>query len=291
MREERFSMTNIQIFSDSTCDLPPYLLEKHHIGLIPLYVVFGDDSYRDGVDLTPEQLYEMVDRRGTLPKTAAPSPADFYKAFEPAIKAGKQILYIGLSSGISSTQQNAKIAAEEFPAGSIEIVDSLNLSNGIGLLVMKAADYAAEGMELSRIAGLIRGMVPDVETEFVIDTLDYLYKGGRCSGVQMLLGSLLKIRPVIKVVEGGMILAEKLRGKHEKVLEALLHRVLAHKDEIEPDRIFIPNSMTPESSLWLKERLEKELHFGEIVISEAGCVISSHCGKNTVGVIYRKKQG
>lgn len=284
-------MSAIQIFTDSTCDLTPELLDRHGIRIIPLYVVFGSESVRDGIGLSIGQLFAKVKETEALPKTAAPSITDFAEAFEPYVRQGKKVLYIGISSNLSSTYQNAVIAAKEFPEGTVEVVDSRNLSTGIGLTVLKAAEYAERGMnDPAVLADRLRRDVKRVETEFVIDTLDYLHKGGRCTGTQLVVGSLLRIHPVIKVADGSMIVAEKLRGKMDKVVQSLLERVLAHKDNIDPEHLFITHSLAAESAGWLKERLEEELNVKQVHVTEAGCVISSHCGPGTVGVIYMKRQ-
>lgn len=287
LRLEETNVGKIKIFTDSTSDLSPELLQIHEIGVVPVLVTFGEESYKDGVEITTRELYKRVDEGGKLPKTAAPSPGDFVKAFCPHIEAGDDILYIALSSGLSSTYQSGLMAAAEFPEGRIECVDSLNLSTGIGLVVMKAVDFVKAGMGLQEIAKRLREeIVPKVETEFVIDTLEYLHKGGRCSGMQNLIGSMLKIRPVVKVVNGKMILAEKIRGKRERVLQTMLEHALADKDRMEPSRVFVTHSMGEEDAKVLKSELEKHLHVKEILITEAGCVISSHCGPNTVGILY-----
>lgn len=285
-------MPSIQIMADSTCDLTPEMIREYGIGIIPLHVVFDDATYRDGVELTTEQLYEQVKARNALPRTSAPSPAEFADAFGPVVREGRRLVYISISSELSSTYQNAVIAAREYPEGTVEVVDSRNLSTGIGLTVMKAVDYVRQGMDDPvEIAAHLREDVQRVEAEFVIDTLDFLHKGGRCSGTQMVIGSLLRIHPVIKVKDGGMIVAEKLRGKMDKVAQGLLERALAERDLIDPERIFVTHSMAEENALWLKARLEQELKVREVTVTNAGCVISSHCGPGTVGILYMKRSG
>lgn len=203
-------MAGIKLFTDSTNDLSPELIERHEIGVVPLYVTFGTESYRDGIDMNPGQLFfDKVRQTGVLPKTSAPSPADFYAAFRPYAEQGMDVVYIGLSSALSSTVQNALLASEQLPGVSISVIDSRNLSTGIGLLLLKAADARAQGAVLPEIEDLVKETVPKIETSFVIDTLEYLHKGGRVSNLQHLLGSLLKIRPIVKVADGGMIPAEK----------------------------------------------------------------------------------
>jgi len=278
-------MPRIKIFSDSTSDLNPEWIQTYDIGVIPLYVVFGDESLKDGVEITPEQLYARVDQDGRLPKTAAPSPADFMAAFRPYIEQGDDILYISLSSELSSTYQNAKIASTEFPEGRISVVDSLNLSSGIGLLVMKAAQAAEKGQTLAEVTKLVESVRPHVRTEFVIDTLEYLYKGGRCSGMQNLIGSLLKIRPVIRVADGKMTPAYKVRGKREKAMDQMLQNSLADKEQIDKDLIIVVHTMAKEDALALQKTLQEQTG-ARVEITTAGCVICSHCGPKTIGIIY-----
>ncbi|MDF2937811.1 MAG: fatty acid-binding protein DegV [Paenibacillaceae bacterium] len=283
-------MPSIQIVADSTCDLTPDMIRDHNIRIIPLHVVFGDRTYRDGADITTAELYEKVEKEGVLPKTAAPSPADFVQSFEAIVREDKRIVYISISSELSSTYQNAVIAGREFPDGTIEVVDSRNLSTGIGVTVMKAVDYVKAGMEdPAELAARLRDGTALVEAEFVIDTLDYLHKGGRCSGTQLVIGSLLRIHPVIKVVNGSMIVAEKLRGKMDKVVQSLLDRALSHKETIDLKRIFITHSLAAENAAWVKEELEREFPQSEVIVTNAGCVISSHCGPGTVGIMFAKR--
>lgn len=282
-------MARIRVFSDSTCDLPTSLREEHQIGIVPLYVTFGEDAYRDGVEMHPIKLYQKVDETGSLPKTSAPSPGDFIQAFAPAIEAGDDIIYIGLSSGLSSTCQNARIAADEFPEGRIRVVDSLNLSTGIGQLVMKAVRAAEAGKSLAEIEQLVISAREKVETEFIIDTLDYLYKGGRCSALQNFFGSLFKIRPVVKVVNGKMILASKIRGKREKSLDQLLQNALNLKDEMDNEIIFVTHSLADEEAVQVQAVLQRETNAKQVIVSETGCVIASHCGPQTVGIVFSRK--
>ncbi|HEY2493008.1 MAG TPA: DegV family protein [Paenibacillus sp.] len=281
-------MPRIKIFADSTCDLPSAWIHKYEIDVVPLYVVFGDESLRDVIDITPTQLYQRVSQSGSLPKTAAPSPTDFITAFTPYIDQGDQVLYISLSSELSSTYQNARIAAEEFPEGRIAIFDSLNLSSAIGLLIMKAVHAAKSGSTLDEIMSLLHAVRPAIEAEFVIDTLEYLHKGGRCSGVQNFIGSLLKIRPIIKVSKGLMIPANRVRGKREKAVEQLLLNALEKKEQMDSDLIFVVHSLAEEDALILQSTLQQQTG-AEVALATAGCVISSHCGPHTIGIMYSKK--
>ncbi|WP_152394702.1 DegV family protein [Paenibacillus guangzhouensis] len=281
-------MSNIRVFSDSTCDLPPELREQYQIGIIPLYVTFGEEAYRDGEDITPIQLYQKVDIVGSLPKTAAPSPGDFIKAFTPAIEAGHDVIFIGISTELSSTCQNAKIAADEFPEGRVVVIDSRNLSTGIGLLVLQAARAAETGHNIQTIEQMITEARERIEVEFIIDTLDYLHKGGRCSSLQNFIGSLLKIRPVVKVVDGKMILASKIRGKREKAFDQLVQNALKFKDQLDGATVSVTHSLAETEAVKIREILLRETKAHEVLLSEAGCVISSHCGPETVGIVLMR---
>ena len=284
-------MNKIKIFTDSTSDLAKEQIVRYGIGIVPLYVNFDQETYKDGTELQADHLFRMVEEKQKLPKTASPSPADFIAAFEPFITGGYDILYIGLSSELSSTCQNASIAADEFAWGRIRVFDSLNLSSGIGLQVMKASKAAESGKSMAQIEAMLDSLRPKVETEFIIDTLDYLYMGGRCSSLQHFFGNMLKIRPVVKVVEGKMILASKIRGKREKALQQLLDNALANKDQMDKELVFVTHAKAEEEALYLKEQLLKETGAEDVVITEAGCVISSHCGPQTVGILYFSNEG
>ncbi|MEW9698756.1 DegV family protein [Paenibacillus sp. SI8] len=282
-------MSRVYIFTDSTNDLNEELLHKYDIQVVPLYVIFEDESYRDGVTIKPEKLYERVDQTGKLPKTAAPSPIDFEQAFAPYIEAGNRIVYIGLSSKLSSTIQNATLASTQFEEGCVTVIDSRNLSTGIGLLILKAAKAAKEGLDAKQIQALIEPVVNKIEVEFVIDTLEYLHKGGRCSSVQAALGSLLKIRPLVKVMDGAMTLTDKVRGKREKALDLLLNNALSQRNQIDDEFLFITHSMAAEEAAYLKREIERQTNVKQVCITETGCVISSHCGPRTVGIVFAKK--
>ncbi|WP_019424089.1 DegV family protein [Paenibacillus sp. OSY-SE] len=279
-------MNNVKLFSDSTCDLPKELIEQYDIGIIPLYVTFNDTAYRDGVDITTPELYERVKESGKLPKTSAPSPADFMKAFEPYVHQGHTILFIGLSSQLSSTIQNATIAGEMLGEGTVKVMDSLNLSTGIGIQVLKAARALEAGKSLDEVVQLVESVKGKVETEFIIDTLDYLYKGGRCSGLQNIIGSLLKIRPVIKVIEGKMTPANKIRGKREKALEQLKNNALSLQGSMDLDTIFVTHSLSHDDAAMLQSELKQRTGAKHVYLSDCGCVISSHCGPNTIGIVF-----
>ncbi|AIQ51757.1 DegV family protein [Paenibacillus sp. FSL R7-0331] len=281
-------MSIVKIFSDSTSDLPQGWKNTYDIGIVPLYVVFQDGTYKDGVDITPEEVYRRVAANGALPKTAAPSPADFISAFEPVVSGGGDVVYISLSSALSSTYQNALLAAGEFPEGRVRVVDSETLCGGIALLVMKAARAAAKGHSSAEIASMLEQCRSRVETEFVVDTLDYLYMGGRCSGMQNFIGSLLKIRPVLRLIDGAIVPVSKVRGKKEKAVEQMLQNALDNVDEIDQELLIIAHTLAEEDAAFLEQELRKQTKVKEIAVINAGCVIGSHCGPATVGLMYMR---
>lgn len=283
-------MENFVLVTDSTCDLSPEMISQHDIRVIPLKVVFGEEVLEDGVNCNGELVFNKVKEKGTLPSTSAASPGDFAELFGNLVQEGNKVLYIGISSDFSSTLQSAKIAADDLPEGSVEIVDSRNLSTGIGILVMRAAKLREEGKSLKETAEAIRALTDKVRTAFVIETLEYLYKGGRLNALSHMIGSMLKIRPLVKVVDGRMIVGEKIRGSIKKGFDVMIERVLADKANIDPSLVFVTHAGAKEAAEQIKAKLEQELSVDEIAITEAGSVISTHCGPGTAGIIYMSKE-
>lgn len=273
----------VKIIADSCCDLSPELIEKYDIGIIPLNVLVNNQNYLDGVELSPEQLFEAVKTSGELPKTSAPSVAAYTQVFEKY----PEFIYICISSKLSASFQSATIALDSLSNLNGIIIDSLNLSTGIGLLVLKAAELAQQGKSLAEITTTITELVPKVNASFVIDTLDYLYMGGRCSSMEHVIGSILKIRPVIEVRKDGTLgVREKVNGSRKKGLSALLDNFSKNKDSIDPSRVFITHTVCLEDALFLKAEIDKILKVNEIFISNAGATIASHCGPNTIGILF-----
>ncbi|HHV54972.1 MAG TPA: DegV family protein [Firmicutes bacterium] len=279
-------MPRVRIVTDSTADLSPELIRDYGLTVVPLYVRLGDRFYRDGVDLEPARLFEYVAETGKLPQTSMPTPADFQEVFGRIIAAGDDVLYVALSSRLSGTCQAARVAAQALAPERIAMVDSLNLSTGIGQIALYAAELAAAGMPLAELVRRVEAMVPRVRTSFVIDTLDYLHKGGRCSAMQNVVGSLLRIKPRIEVIDGRLEVAEKLMGARSKASNSLLRWCLQDRERIDLHRVFVTHAAYPEGASYLAEELRRALPFEEILITEAGAVISSHCGPGTVGILY-----
>jgi len=279
-------MGDIQLVTDSTCDLSEDLLEAHDIEVIPLFVNFESESYRDGVDIATQEMYQKVDEVGDVPKTSAASPASFEEVFEKHLEKGRKIIYTGIGSGFSATLQNANIAKQKLESDDIYLIDSQNLSSGSGLLLLKAAKYRAEGDDTATIARKMRDLVPRVRTQFVIDTFEYLHKGGRIKAISRFVGTSLRLKPIIKVVDNAMTVGKKGRGNIRQGIKLMLRDVLKDKGNVDEDFFMITHSMAGKQVPYIREEVEKAFDVGNIYETQAGCVISSHCGPGTIGVLY-----
>lgn len=279
-------MKKVKIFTDSTVDLSDELLSKFDIEVIPLYVTIGGKSYKDMVDIRPDELYTLVEKLGELPKSSAPSVSDYFEAFSRYVKADYDIVYVALSSKLSASYQNACIAAKEFEEGRVVVVDSLNLSTGIGQLAIYAAELASQGMDAKEVYRNVMQRVPKVRSSFIISTLKYLHMGGRCSSLQMIAGNLLRINPQIVVKEGSLVVGNKYRGRGEKVWDEYYKDAVGDAKMVDKRRVFVTHSAYIEAAEYLKKKLEDELKTQEVIITHAGCVISTHCGPGTVGILY-----
>ncbi|MBU5673519.1 DegV family protein [Paenibacillus brevis] len=284
-------MTQVKIFADSISDVPESWMEEYDIGIIPLYVVFSGKAYKDRHEITTDDIYRRVDETGELPHTTAPSPADFISAFTPYIDKGDTIVFISMSSKLSSTYQNALIAADDFPAGSIFVVDSLNVSGGIALLARKAAEAVREGKTAEQVVTMLEELRERVEIEVLVDSLDYLHRGGRVSNVQHMLGSLLKIRPVLRIKEGMVISADKYRGKKEKAVERMLHHFTENIHKVDRELIIVAQTLAERAADYIKSTLLEKTDTKEVAIIEGGCAISCHCGPRTVAIMYLRRPG
>lgn len=280
----------IKIISDSTCDLSKELLEKYNIDILPLHVHLGEAEYQDGVTITPDEIYTWADANKTTPKTSAASMAEAIDAFEPYIKNGDEIICFSISSSMSAIYNVMRLAAQDLEAeDKIHVIDSANLSTGIGLLVLEAATMAEEGKSAQEIVFRIEELKPFVSASFVVDTLTYLHRGGRCSGVAALAGGALKLHPKIVVENGKMDPNKKYRGKMNSVLKSYVKDMEEDLKTAKKDRVFITHSGCDQSILDEIHSYLEELHiFNEILTTRAGAVVSSHCGPGTLGVIFIK---
>ena len=280
----------IKVSADSTCDLSPELIERYGIGITPLYIVRGEETLRDGVDIQPEDLYERFRATGKLCQTAGVNLLDYQSFFGEQLKTYDAVIHFTISSDMSSCYQNACIAAEDFP-GRVFPVDSRNLSTGIGQLVLDAAEMAAEGkLTAAEIADVLNEKKAKLDVSFVLDTLEYLKAGGRCSALAAFGANLLGLKPSIEVKDGVMGVGKKYRGNIRKCRAQYIRDRLAGRDDIDTKRIFITDSGIPdEDRAALEEAVLACQPFEEVYHTQAGCTISQHCGPNCMGILYYHK--
>lgn len=286
-------MSKIIIATDSTCDLSQELVQKYGIEVLPLYVNFGEKVYKDLVEMNVDKMYETVAATGVYPKTSAASPDDFYKFFKELLKDDVEIIYLGIGSTFSSTLQNAHIALDEFSEeeqARIHLVDSLNLSTGIGLLLLKAVTYKEEGCSASEIVEKINALVPKVRTQFVVETLEYLHKGGRCSGMTRFIGTALRMKLLIKLTDGKLGVDKKAIGATKKALNLMLDDFYALLPDIDKEFLFVTHSNATKNFGYIDEKISSiKDSFDNIFETKAGCTISSHCGEGCIGILYIEK--
>ncbi len=285
-------MRKIKIITDSAVDLPKELLEKHNIDVVPFYILFDEESYRDGLTMTTEQMYEKVKQTGNLPKTAAVSPHEWKKYFDKYVEKDMDVFCLTLSSGISANYQNAFIASEEYEPGRVIVVDSKVLSGSIALLTLKAAKFVEQGLPVVQVKKEIERLIPKTHTQFVIRTLDYLYKGGRCSATAKLFGTMLSIKPMIKMFDGKLDVYKKSMGKMSRAVDIMLADFfkLEEKGKLDKEFVFITHSIAPAMEKYIKEEIAKRnIEIENLIVSHAGAVISSHCGEGTIGILYVEK--
>jgi DegV family protein with EDD domain len=274
----------ITILTDSCADLNKDLLSRFDVHSISLTVFINEKIYHDGINLSLPELYRQVEISGELPKTSAPSVAEFQTFFE---SFPGDLIYTGISSKLSATCQNAFLAAQNLPDRNIQVIDSNNLSTGIGLLVLKAADLRDQGLAAGEIKKEIQTLLPKVHSSFMVDTLEYLHKGGRCTAVENIVGSLLKIRPVLEVkTDGSLGIKEKTRGTRKKALIYLLDDFKAHLPNVDMQRVFVTHTGCDEDGEFLARELKNIAPIQDVYITTAGCTISSHCGPGTIGILY-----
>ena len=278
---------------DSTCDLTPQLLERFQIRTVPLTIQSGERVFADDGQYTSADLYADYRRNGTLPKTTAVSPEEFKNFFSPILKEGYDIVHIDISSELSCTCQNAVLAAQELAEqGRVYVVDSRQLSTGGGLLALQGAKLRDRGMDAADIAEELRDMASCSDTSFVLDTLEYMWKGGRCSGVAALGANVLKLKPCLEMREGKLVVCKKYRGAMEKVYRQYITERLAGKTVVE-DHAFITHSgeVSEDTLRELTELVRELAPFKEVFVTQAGCTVSSHCGPGTLGVLFLRQPG
>ena len=278
----------VKVIADSTCDLSQMLLEKYGVSILPLHILLGEDEYEDGKDIRPEEIFRWSDEHGTTPKTSAPSMESAVKLLQEVGKDGEDIVCFSISGQMSTSGNVMQLAAAEAGlAERVTVIDSENLSTGIGLLVVEAAIMAQAGRSAGEIVERIEKLKPMVRASFVVDTLVYLHRGGRCSGLAAMLGSTLHLHPQIVVESGKMRSNKKYRGSLEKVLVSYARDLEPVMRKARRDRVFITHSgCAPETVEMVRSYLQQLGIFKEILETRAGGVISSHCGPGTLGILF-----
>ena len=278
----------ITIGSDSTCDLGNELIDRYGVKIVPLGVTLGESIYTDGVDIDPEKIYAHYEKTGELPKTSAPSIADFEAFFKEHTADGGSVVFFTISSDMSCTFNNARLAASEYE--NVYVIDTRNLSTGGGLLVIAAAEMAAAGEDAKTIAEKCEDIRSRVDASFVIDNLEFLHKGGRCSAIAAFGANMLQLKPCITVSDGKMGVAKKYRGKFSKTLTDYIKDRIGDGENVVLDHVFVTHAGC-DAEIYEKcvEEVKALAPVGEVHITRAGCTISSHCGRNTRGVLFIRK--
>ena len=277
----------IRFSADSTCDMNAEFRARYQVESIPLTVSLEGKSYRDGIDITPDEIISRVNGGAALPKTAAVNSEDYRAMFTRLLEDCDAVIHFNISSDFSCCHQNAVLAAEGLP---VYCVDSRNLSSGTALLIAEAHDRAEAGMPAGQIAEEVRAMADKIDTSFILDRLDYLYKGGRCSMLSLLGANVLHIRPCIEVVNGKMVVGKKYRGTYERCLRQYLADRLRAKDEIVPQRVFITHTGVSNVAIdSILDIVRSAIPSAEIYETRAGCSITCHCGENCCGILMVRK--
>ncbi len=276
---------SIRITSDSTCDLG-HLVAERNIGILPLQVNLDADSFYDGVDITPEDIFKFVDEKKILPKTSAPSIGDYEEFFAKELQGYDELIHFNISAKSSGSHNMAKQAAESF-GGKVRVVDSMALSSGQGLLVLKAADMRDAGNSADAIVAAVEEIRTHVNTSFIPDSLDYLHKGGRVSGMVKIAAGLFKIHPLIMMDNGQLIPGKKYKGKMSVIIKQYIDDLYNMYPNYDKTRCFVTHSTAdPELVAAAKEKVQELFDFDEVIETVAGSIVTSHCGRNTLGVLF-----
>jgi DegV family protein with EDD domain len=287
------SQNKVLILTDSTVDLPKDLIESRNILVLPQIIHLGDNELKDGVDITTDQMYEWVRDNNQLPSSAAPSPYAFEELLRPYVEDGYDVFYTGIGSRLSGTGRNFLLASKEFPENRLYYLDSGNLSSGIAIIVLKACDLRDEGYSAKEIYEKLQDLPPRVHSQFVLRTLEFMRKGGRASGMQALLGAAFQIKPVLRVRDGELFLYKNAMGKVSRGVDIQLNDFFEEYDKgnIVEDYLFITHTQNPKMFTYAKEKiLEHGVKMKHIYEGNAGCVISTHCGPGTIGILYEVKE-
>ncbi|MCE5234835.1 MAG: DegV family protein [Clostridiaceae bacterium] len=278
----------VKVTADSTCDLTPELLRALDVTLTPLAILVGEQTFHDGVDIVPADIFRYVEKEGKPCSTAAVNVYEYHRLFEELLETYDAVVHINISAEFSSCHQNAALAAKSFE--NVHVVDSRNLSSGSGHVVCLAAEMAKKGIPAPEIVKALEDVIPRVDASFVIDKLDYLHRGGRCTGLEALGAKLLKLKPSIEVHGGKMTVGKKYMGSFERSLENYVKDKLKDIEDIDLRRVFITHPACPAETVERVRELVRSLaSFEEIIETRAGCTISSHCGPDTLGILFIRK--
>lgn len=278
----------IKITSDSTCDLSPELIEKYNITIQPLTVIKGGEPFADGVDILPKDIFAHIDAGGELCSTTAVNVGEYESLFAELSKEYDGVIHINIGSGFSSCYQNASLAAEDFE--NVRVIDSMNLSTGQGLIVLKACELAQTCTDLDEIKAQLDAFAPKIESSFLLEQLKYMVKGGRCSSAAALGANLLNLKPCIEVRDGKMSVVKKYRGNYTKCLASYVKDRLADREDLDRGTLFITHSpVTDDCKAAVEAAIAEYAHFENIYWTDAGCTVSCHCGPGTLGVLFARK--
>lgn len=279
-------MAKVKICADSVCDLSEELKNRYDISIVPLYVRCGEVTMRDGLEITQKDVFAHYRSTGDLCSTAAVNISDFTEFFKQKLEGYDELVIVTISSEFSSTYQNACIAAEEFP--NVRVVDSRNLSTGEGLVTVAAAKLAAQGLNADEIVAKLETIIPKVDASFFVANVEYLHKGGRCSSIAAFGANLLKLKPCIEVSDGKMGVVKKYRGSIEKTIVDYIKDRLSGL-EVDDDLVFVTHTTSQSYAAQAVEEVKKYQQFKEIAVTDAGCTVASHCGEDTLGVLFIRK--
>ena len=275
----------IKITSDSTCDLSPALVEEYNIGIVPLVVMKDGDSFRDGIEITPADIFAYTASTGKLCSTSAVSEFEYVEYFRPLAEANDAVIHINISSDFSSCYQNACKAALQFK--NVYVIDSRNLSTGQGHIVLEAAQLAAQGLPAEEICARLNDLTPRVEASFLLDRLDYMVKGGRCSSVAALGANLLRLKPCIEVIDGKMRVVKKYRGAYDRCIQQYVTERIQGRADLRRDRMFITHAAAEPDTLSIaRQAVAENGRFEHVYETSAGCTVTCHCGPHTLGVLF-----
>lgn len=279
-------MRKVKVITDSTVGLPKEMMEEHRIEVVPSRIILGGKSYLDDGNVSIKELFEFVENTGALPGTTPPTESQFHEAFQKWLAKDYDILFTGIGGKIAGTLRTAEAAALKLVPGRISIVDSLNASAGTGLLVLEAAEMASKGAGIKDITNHVYSIRTKVRAIMLLDTLKYIYIGGKCSKLISILGNTLNLKPVIEVIDGEMTPRENLRGK--RYLDRFLELAIGDPERIDPKRIFLTHCLSEETAE-VRVRLEGEYGFSNVIVSEAPPTTSVHVGPGSLGIMYLYK--